>query len=768
MKISKIGILTFHRANNFGASLQAYAMKRICEKLGYEVYFIRYSGFDETERDVPIKKLTHTKNRMSGLLAFIRALMSYQGDTKRLKEFQNFRKQYFKETILCHSVDEIAALEFDAYIAGSDQIWNSSITGGKLDPGFFLCMDNPVAKIVYAASSQDVPFDIEEEKKLKQLLLSTNAAVSVRESSLSEYCSSLTEMKYPVVLDPVLLAGYDVMDEISIKSEIRNKPYVLLYQIDSNPDSDISVKSIENRFEKTCFTMTVPRIGSTYGRIGDIGPNQFLAYLKNAEFIVTNSFHGVALSIVYNKQFYVYDNKGVMSRIDDLLNLVGLMDRKVAMTGDIDLERQIDYKKVNQKIETERKNSLQYLQIALNGRWENKKNFVKSKESVKLSFKERTKADCSGCTACEEICPVHAIRMETDEEGFYYPVRVEDKCRHCGLCDRVCGFEAEKKVSDQKAYGVKYIDERLRKASRSGGAFVAFSNQILMRKGSVYGAVMDKDFSVRHVRAVSESERAPMQKAKYVQSDIRGIYPQVADDIRKGQTVLFTGTPCQVSGLKHYISEKKISDKKLYTCDLICHGVPSPLIWKDYLRYIESHYHQKIKSAEFRDKSFGWNTHCETFVLEKRKKKVVTRVYSDLFYKHIMFRPSCANCHFANLNRVGDITLGDFWGIERHNAMFNDNKGVSLILINSSKGEELFESAKQELNYFSCKPEECLQPTLQRPSRESPERTMFWKDYGILEFRKVLKKYAMPDKMMARIKYRIKYILYFVGIREHP
>lgn len=767
MESKKLGILTFHRANNFGAALQAYAMKRVCENLGYEVYFIPYSGYDVSGRYSLIRKFLLSKNKISGLFVLVRALMSYFGDVKRLNEFECFWKKYFKETVFCYSVDEIAALGFDAYIAGSDQIWNDCITGGKLDPGFFLYFDSSAAKIVYAASSQDVPFSSKKERELKHLLLDTNAAVTIRESSLAEYCTSLTGIEYPVVLDPTLLAGYNIMEEISLKKK-RKEPYILLYQIDANPNCDISVKTIEKRFGQKCFTMTVPRVGSIHGRKGDIGPEQFLSYLKNAEFLVTNSFHGVALALLYNKQFYVYENGGVMSRIDDLLCLVDLTDRKVAMVKDIDLDKQINYTQINQKIAIEREKSLQYLQLALNKKYEIKKHSIHVTEKIKKTFTKRTKADCCGCTACEEICPVHAIRMEIDQEGFYYPVQNTNKCIYCGLCDQVCGFEPAKKVLNQKAYGVKHISEQQRKKSRSGGAFVAFADQILLKNGSIYGAIMESNFSVKHSRAVLKSECMQMQKAKYVQSDMRGIFPQVAEDLRNGKFVLFTGTPCQVSGLKHYIIEKKISDEKLFTCDLICHGVPSPLVWSDYLKYIENHYHQKIKKAEFRDKSFGWDTHCESFVLEKKKRKVVSRAYTDLFYQHIMFRPSCANCHFANMNRVGDITLGDFWGIERHNPSFNDNKGVSLILVNSSKGAELFEKAKSNVVYFECSPEECLQPTLQRPSRESPKRSMFWEDYKMLEFSQILKKYTVPIEQKAKIKYRIKQILYFIGIRKYP
>lgn len=507
-----------------------------------------------------------------------------------------------------------------------------------------------------------------------------------------------------------------------------------------------------------------------HGRKGDIGPEEFLSYLKNAEFLVTNSFHGVALSLLFEQQFYVYENGGVMSRIDDLLSLVGLDDRKVCMTKDIDLSKQIDFKSVKERLATAQKFSMDYLCAALEGKYVHNiavsKPVEKTKE--KLLFSQREKRDCCGCTACAEICPVHAISMEKDDEGFLYPVRCGDKCIHCGLCDSVCGFELEKSSNKQLAYGVKNKNDQQREASRSGAAFMAFAELILRQHATVYGAVMEADFSVKHIRIEAEKDLSRMQKAKYVQSDLQGIYPLVEQDLLQQRSVLFSGTPCQISGLKHYIREKHISDEKLYTCDLICHGVPSPKIWSKYLEYIKQKYHRKIVDAQFRDKEFGWDSHCESFMLEGKKKKVVTREYTELFYQHIMFRPSCANCQFANVNRIGDVTLGDFWGIEKHDSSFNDNRGVSLIFVNTKKGKQIFDEVKEGLIYFECNPQNCLQPTLQRPSKESPKREDFWKDCEMLSFEKLLSKYAIPSEKSARLKYKIKKYLYKLGLRKHP
>ena len=383
----------------------------------------------------------------------------------------------------------------------------------------------------------------------------------------------------------------------------------------------------------------------------------------------------------------------------------------------------------------------------------------------------RAKRDCSGCTACADVCPVEAISMQSDEEGFLYPTINEGKCIHCGKCDKVCGFvpkrAAETGYEFSKAYGIKHKDDATRQSSRSGAAFVAFSDDILDCGGVVYGVAMQPDFSVRHIRAESKAVRNLMKGVKYVQSDTTGIYPLVLNDLRDGRTVLFSGTPCQVSGLQAMLDAQKVSRAKLICCDLVCHGTPSPAIWRDYVSFVEQKYHSPVREANFRDKCFGWDSHCESFLLENGKK-IVSRDYTDMFYDHIMMRPSCHNCHFANVHRVADITLADFWGIEKNDASFNDNKGVSLVLVSSAKGAALLEKVKHQLHWFECDIKNCIQPTLVKPTTPSGRREIFWKDYSKMEFPAFLKKYTQPLTSIGRSKRIIKRVLYALGIRKHP
>ena len=769
--MKKVGIITFHQAINYGAVLQAYALKEVCDELGYEAHIVNYADSDVVEKPEPIHQFIASTNKKAAIFKLIRSLMSYPGDRKRWKLFYQFRKKFLNESILCTSKEDITRLGYDVYIAGSDQIWNYKITGGRFDPVFFAEMDTDAQQIIYAASSHDTPFPLDMELKFKSMLEKMPPAIGIREKKLADYVCKLTGVQYPVVLDPTLLAGRKILKKIP-ETAIPKKPYILIYQIDSNPASDISVKTLERRFKCDVYTMTVPRLGSIHGRKGVAGPEKFLSLLKGAKFLVTNSFHGIAISLLFEKQFYVYENGGVMTRIDGLLSQMGLLGRKVKMSTDIDQTDIIDYSRINAQLEELRNDSMQFLTKAIEGKITEKKHARVNENNTVLPMNEREKKDCCGCSACADVCPVNAIEMRADEEGFLYPYINKDLCIHCNKCDKVCGFLPVEKREDPyeypKAYGVKHLDESVRLSSRSGAAFIAFSDIILKQGGVVYGATIQKDFSVRHIRATDFWQRDMMKKAKYVQSNTTQIYPQVEHDLKSGKAVLFSGTPCQVAGLRAYLQEMKTDDSKLYCCDLVCHGVPSPAIWKNYIDYIQDKYKKKIIEANFRDKEFGWDSHCESFILENTPKKVVSRDYTDLFYDHIMFRPSCHNCQFANIYRSGDLTLADFWGIEKNDASFDDNRGVSLVLVSTEKGMELFEQAKQDFEWFECRLENCIQPTLVKPSSMSPRREEFWKDYKKMEFASFLKKYTKPLTMPLRLKRNVKNVMYHIGIRKHP
>lgn len=339
---------------------------------------------------------------------------------------------------------------------------------------------------------------------------------------------------------------------------------------------------------------------------------------------------------------------------------------------------------------------------------------------------------CCGCTACMSVCPKNAISMTADSEGFLYPTIDETKCIDCGACKRVCAFHDKYKtpnlMDEIEIYAAKHkdIDERL--TSRSGGVFMALSEYVLQLEGVVYGASLNDKLEVAHARISEKKDLYRLKGSKYVQSNMNDMLSNVKNDLLLGKYVLFSGTACQIAGVISYIPEKL--QEKLITCDIICHGVPSPKIWKDYILWVEKNEHKKVIDVNFRDKSFGWNSHCETLYFnEDKTDKLSTKTYSNLFTWAIMLRPSCSECHFTNYRRVSDFTIGDFWGIDKIAPEFNDNKGVSLFFVNTEKAKKIFESISSSIDYIESTKEACVQPNLIGPTKFARNRKQFWRDY---------------------------------------
>ena len=359
---------------------------------------------------------------------------------------------------------------------------------------------------------------------------------------------------------------------------------------------------------------------------------------------------------------------------------------------------------------------------------------------IKITSPEK----CCGCSACMSVCPKNAISMQPDALGFLYPVVNEVDCINCGLCEKVCSFNNNYNISSNFetpiAYGAKLKNSEQLKESQSGGAFFAISEYILDNGGIVYGAGFSDYFVVSHQRATTKKERDNFRKSKYVQSDLKNTFKEVKQDLKEGKLVLFSGTACQIAGLKAYIGNLQ---NNLITIDIICHGVPSPYILRDYIAYQEKK-HPKTSLVDFifRDKEIcGWRDPKESFLWADGKKEVFY-LYADLFYQGIMLRKNCSVCHFTNLKRPGDITIGDFWGCEKSNPDFcKDNKGVSLILINTEKGKNIFNHIKNGLVVIPAKQSDYMQLNLEEPTKLHEDRNDFERDYQKKGFEYVLNKY---------------------------
>ena len=377
------------------------------------------------------------------------------------------------------------------------------------------------------------------------------------------------------------------------------------------------------------------------------------------------------------------------------------------------------------------------------------------------------KHNCCGCRACAQICPKGCIKMCADNEGFLYPVIDEESCIQCGLCEKVCPVlqNTVKKQEVPKAYAAYNLKEDVRLSSSSGGVFTLFAEYVLDQGGAVYGAAMD-NIKVKHIRVTDREGLELLRGSKYVQSDIGRTYIQAKTDLEAGQTVLFTGTPCQIEGLKAFL--RKDYDN-LVTMDIICHGVPSPMVWEKYVALQEAFAGAPAERMNFRYKKYGWKAFAMQLEFSD-KSEYVRRHGEDLFMKAFLYdlclRPSCYQCSFKKINRVSDITVADFWEIEDICPEMDDDKGTSLVLIHSQRGSDLFGAVSEKMRYQTVDFAESTKynPAMISSAAMPKHRDIFMeKVCATQDFEGLVRQYA-TKKLTA--KERIKKILRKLGLLE--
>lgn len=305
------------------------------------------------------------------------------------------------------------------------------------------------------------------------------------------------------------------------------------------------------------------------------------------------------------------------------------------------------------------------------------------------------KSDCTGCHACYNICPRHCIEMKADEEGFLYPIIDKERCIRCGMCVHICPMREKTALLEtpQLYYGW-VCDEQLRRKSSSGGIFSVLAEWILSHDGVVYGAGYDNDLMVMHKRITTLDEVEKLRGSKYVQSSVGDTFGQVKEDLENKTWVYYSGTPCQIAGLRNYLGKEY---DNLICQDIICHGVPSPKVWKMYIDACGRRNGAAVIKADFRNKSGGWTGYRMMLKFQNGKEYKVRHdknLYMKLFLKNVILRSTCYSCHYKEDRRISDIALADFWGVQKIFPQLFDDKGISLILINSEKGERLLNSIK--------------------------------------------------------------------------
>lgn len=375
---------------------------------------------------------------------------------------------------------------------------------------------------------------------------------------------------------------------------------------------------------------------------------------------------------------------------------------------------------------------------------------------------EQENLTCCGCTACYAICPKSAITMQEDSEGFKYPAIDKSKCIDCGLCCKVCPLDKklENVITPAASFACTAKDENFAKQSSSGGVFPLLANMFAERQAVIYGAAFDNNWKVKHIRIDDIDELKKLYTSKYVQSDMGDSFKQVKHDLDIGKEVLFAGTPCQVAGLKSYLGR---GYNNLTTVDFICHGVPSPLVWKCYINEKAASLKSKITDISFRDKKDSWKNYyfmVRTSNGNINYEKAGDNIYMNGFLKDLYLRPSCYDCKFKTLKRASDITLADFWGVDKVLPEMYDEKGVSLCWKNSKKGSEILAEVLEKTVYQKVDLQEAVRhnSAALKSVNVHKNREKFFKAFSEShdDVTKLIEKYYDTRSLRKRLSYKIR------------
>lgn len=760
----KTGLVTFYHIHHYGALLQAAATERAVERLGGECEIVDY--FVNQNND-----LFRRPTGLGSAAADAHTALHYQALKTRYQRFEAFARRNLR--ISGHrfeSLEELRAAElpYDVILAGSDQIWNPKIfPDGHFDPVFFGVFSQR-RKIAYAPSFgvPRIPEGMEDELRG---YLAAFSHLSVRERQGQKIVEDIAGKTVPVVLDPTLLLTRDQWAAMANTPSgypsggDLNTPrgYILCYCISRPGALAPYIQSLADRTGLPVVQLCGVRqkVHPRARCVLDAGPAEFLGLFQNAAYVCTNSFHGTVFSVQFQKPFFTAVAPGELaepesSRTFSLLSILGLTERIIGKGDTAGLDAGIDWAAVEARLDAARQSSLDYLRAALAGEETAEAPGPQAAEGGLPVLADHTR--CTGCGACMSGCPRDAITMARDKEGFAYPAIDKEKCVRCGHCTAVCPILHEREPKSlPAAFAAWNRDEGIRRDSTSGGVFTALADYVLESGGVVYGAAMDGRQHLRHIACFRKEDLWRLRGAKYVQSDLGETFREIKAVLAAGRAVLFSGTPCQVDGLYRYLGCRP---EKLITCDLVCHGVPSPGVWEDMARSIETRRHKGLQAVRFRNKVTGWRDSHFTAVYDDGTVESVPLFrteYGRAFGRALFLRPSCHRCAYTNLNRPGDFTLGDFWGLKPEELPEQQEKGINLLLVNTAHGSHIFDQLPLSRQAFSVERAVAGNPRLASPIGPAADRAAFFAAYALEPFEQVRKKFfrlpPLPVRMAGKV-----------------
>ena len=700
----KIGVITFINADNNGAFLQAYALQTYLEKLGYDVEQI-------------VKNQLEIDSKLS------------KEKKEQLEKYIYYRNKYIKfieEDISTPYKKYTVYSKYNAVITGSDQVWNKWHTDEVFDKDYFLAtVPSSVRRISYAASIGEENLYTDKVAYVFKSKLKSVDCISVREESAKKFLNKTIDYrKVERHIDPsMLLDAKDYMPLIEDTPLDLSEKYILLFLVGANETIIEYTRKLSEKYNLRVIHNYEPGTFKNEKCL-HFSVGEFLGYIKNAEVVITGSFHGIIFSLLFRKKIIPFVvMRGI--RVTDLLELLHL-EKYLNPTDLIDLKNyNIDFNKIEKIIKSERMRSKEYLIDSI-------EKDISINDSY---FDVQDKFSCYGCSACENVCPVGAITMVQDDEGFMYPSVDKEKCINCGLCKKKCIYKNEKLVNkslDRDTYcGYSNSDNDLKECT-SGGICKVLSDLFLSKKGYVVGVRYDENLIPYYDITNDKNVVNQFRGSKYVNPKLNDIYKKTKEKLENGKDVLFIGTSCIVAGLKSFLNKEY---KNLLTVDFTCHGCPSVTFFEKYKLNLEKNYNKKIIDFNFRYKDKdGWNHSNVRLKFDDGSEHIETLSENDYFKcfeRSLVQKRSCYNCEFFMYNKPADITVCDYWGIreDKHLDMFNDNKGLSGIMINTNMGKKYFDIISSECTFKKIPFEDVFSGNLNFPIELKEERFKFFDDF---------------------------------------
>lgn len=704
----RIAIMTWHTYFNYGSVLQASSLYHNIKKFGYDPEFLGYLPkgriISNPQLDLVKRVFSKVKNRMK---------TTYLSNEQTVL-YNNFLAERTSCTSRYNTYSEFHDLnnEYDAFICGSDQIWSPLCYDSKY---FLDFVENTDKMVAYAPSIGSTKIDDQIIRERMSQHISRFKHLAVREQQGADLIKELTGQDAKVVLDPTLLMDAAEWDDFANVAEVKkiDNKYIICYFLGDAEKYMKYVRALskESNLPYYVIPVTLRQKNDSNAVPFEVGPSEFVSLIRNAEYVVTDSFHGMAFSVNYNIPFSVFkrfkdnDPKNQNSRIFNLLQMLGLEDRLVDYKNTSNIQDMLvcDFTEANRKLKEKRDYSIAYLTDAL-------ENAVKAPNAPqKLVFKITDM--CCGCGACATVCAKGAISICKNDEGFEHYSIDATNCVQCGQCKTVCPMTniiAPSMKESKALFSVKSRSDQVLKASSSGGVGHEIASTLLAKGYAICGCTYDTvDNSAKHIWIMpgEEAKLSLLQGSKYIQSISAEAMEQIVE-IAKTTNIAFFGTPCQAAAVDKILRKKNLRNQAIVV-DLICHGVPSYYLWEKYLIELDKKYgtgdHPVVL---FRSKELEWRRRL--LLVDGNNRVYKKEEHKDDFYaffrRGLCYMESCSDCPYRERS-AADLRIGDYWG----DKFVHDKQGVSMVIANTIQGEDLINSleignscdiSKQELSEY--------------------------------------------------------------------